>query len=185
MTASCCDSGTRSVRPSGRKISSARSSWASSTPAPGDSTDMAAPTWAGVLVMTRTTGVPAGSRCAKKLVGTPAHSDTTSWPDTAEPISFSTAPASLGFTAISSTSASPTASRLDTVRTPYRSCSSAARSARRAVASSCDAGLPDRSSPDRTSSPSFPAPITATVLIATPPEKPEGGRSAALRFSKI
>src|SRR5262249_12313467 len=80
-----------------------------------------------------------------------------------------------GFTATARTSASAAAAALSTTRTPYRSASSAPRSGRRAVASRRPAGQPERSSPDSSTSPIFPAPITATVCIAvsSPETSPE------------
>src|SRR5205085_12222699 len=53
---------------------------------------------------------------------------------------------------------------------PYRSASSCARSGRRAVASSRSTAQPERSSPDRSTSPILPAPMTATVCISAPEE---------------
>ncbi len=86
--------------------------------------------------MTRTTGVPSASHLAKKEIGRPAQIETTSLlGGTIGPSSARSAPASCGFTAIGSTSASATAvTSLSTTRMPYRSASSAARSARRSVA---------------------------------------------------
>src|SRR5690606_29123451 len=71
---------------------------------------IAASTTAGVLVITRTTGVPSGRRALKNRVGSPAHSEITSFSGgTRGPISASRVAASCGFTATASTSASATA----------------------------------------------------------------------------
>ena len=69
--------------------------------------------------MTRTTGVPSGSRRLKNAVGRPAQSEMTSLSaGTFGPISSSSAAASCGLTDTASTSASVTAVRLSTTRTP-------------------------------------------------------------------
>ena len=106
--------------------------------APAEIAVIAWSTRAGVLVMTRTTGVPSGSQLGEEagrqagaerddqLVG--RHLRRRARP--------SASPASCGLTATASTSASATAASLSTTRMPYRAASSAARSGRRAVASS-------------------------------------------------
>jgi pyrroline-5-carboxylate reductase len=77
-------------------------------------------------------------------------------------------------TAIATTSAARTASALSSTLMPYRLRSCSARSGRRAVATSWSTGHPAFTSPDSSTSPIFPAPITATVYIPAPSRSESG-----------
>ena len=121
---------------------------------PGEIAVIASSTSAGVLVITRTTGVPSGSHLAKNAIGRPAQSDTTSFPagDAAGPSSAISVRRVLRLDRDREhVGLRRPRRRCRPSRMPYRSASSAARSARRSVASSRSAGQPERSSPDSSS----------------------------------
>jgi hypothetical protein len=76
---------------------------------------------------------------------------------------------SCGFTTSTTVSEAAAASGLSTIRTPYLSASSAARSGRRSLTTTSSADQPARSSPEMRVSPMTPPPRIATVsLMITP-----------------
>src|SRR5262249_13216554 len=106
VTASCCDSGTLATRPTLDSSSSTSARCEGEADAPAEIALIASPTSIGVFGMTRTTGVPAGSRRWYSLVGNPAHSATTSESGLiAGASSASSGSISWGFTATTRTSA--------------------------------------------------------------------------------
>lgn len=126
-------------------------------------TDIASSTRAGVFVMTRTTGVPSGSRSSRNVVGIPAAPLMTRRPAGIwGASSSSSAPMSWGLTVRIRVSACLAASWLVTGTTPWRTRSSSARSGRRAVMKRSAGGQPDRMTPLSSASPIFPVPRTAT-----------------------
>ena len=126
---------------------------------------MPSSTRAGVLGITRTTATPSGTRDSMNAVVMPAASETTSWPGRSTPaISSSRSPMSCGFTTSARVSALVAASTLETTATPYRSSSSAARSARFSPTSSWSTRRPARTSPESRVSPITPAPRIAVCF---------------------
>ena len=172
VTASCCDSGTRTTLPTGLSRSSTTCRCSSPACEPGEIADIASSTKTGVLVMTRTTGVPSGSSSSTSDEVMPAAIDTTSAPGRR---CVATSPSSVrmswGLTTRSTTSATATASSGLGVATPYRSAISAARPWCRSAASSELAGSPERSRPDSSASPSLPTPRTAISVMSGSPAR--------------
>src|SRR6478735_1711320 len=164
VTASWCFSGTRSTLPHERSSCSASARCASSQWLPALMAAMPWSTRAGVLGMTRTTGVPSGSRSCRYDVVIPAARLTTRLPRVRwSRISSSSPPMSCGLTTSTRVSAAAAASALDMLRTPYLARSSDARSSRRSVTMMSPASRPARTSPDSRVSPLTPAPKIATV----------------------
>ena len=135
-------------------------------------------TVAGAFGIARTTGTPSASCASIAAVGMAAATESTVCFDVSdEPISDSSASRSCGFTATTTRPAPATASAFASVASmPCRSCSSSARSWRRAVTTmSPFFRQPDDSRPATSASPIFPQPRIA-IRLAMPESRRLGGR---------
>ena len=183
VTASCCDSGTRTTLPTEDSRSCTICRCAAVACVPGEIALIASRTTIGVFGITRTTGIPSGKRLSYSEVGRPAATDTTRVPGVIVTRIWSmSGPMSCGLTATMTTSASAAASAGVTARTPYRALTSAARSSDRSENISVSAERPAESSPDSSASPILPAPRIAITFIGDViTVKPASTRASATR----
>src|SRR5256885_9504096 len=125
-------------------------------------------TVAGAFGIARTTGTPSAIRSSMYAVGMAAATETTVCSGVRRtPISASKASMSCGLTATTTIPAPAIAAALSAVAsTPYRSCSSATRSAPRLVMTISEASRqPELSKPERRASPIRPPPRIAIFLF--------------------
>src|SRR5215212_8388403 len=161
VTASMYGSATSTTRPTARSTSAARARCSRPACAPAQMPAIPSCTVDGAFGIARTTGTPSATSRSMTPVGIAAAIDSTvcrgerTWPTSA-----SSASMSCGLTAITTTSASRTASAFAVVASmPYRSRSSATRSSRRPVTTT--SVQPELRSPARSDSPILPAPRIA------------------------